>query len=373
MNLFNYIDKYGCYNFDEVAFNEVDNLVFSSLSYVSLDKYVSNNRFNKKTIKIVGDEFLKDYDKKNKCITAIKVGIKVLRYIKDTRRYANLLLYNYSYIGDDKQQFSAITIEINKRLVYVSYEGTDQLISGWKEDFMMAYKFPILSQRRAIDYLNRHFLFNNKNIILGGHSKGGNLAMVAAMYANFWVKDRIVSIYNNDGPGLRKKEIESKYYKSIESKLIHIIPNYSIVGLLLRHTDNYIVVRSAKKSIYSHDLSTWVVRDDRLERVELSSFSKIMDEGMIKWLDKYNDEKREKFVDALFMVFEKANVVSLNDILENKKLILKLVMETKEFDKETKSIIKDFIYVLFKYFKDEKINPLFDFRGKNKNQDRIDS
>jgi phosphoribosylformimino-5-aminoimidazole carboxamide ribonucleotide (ProFAR) isomerase len=366
MNLFGYIDKYGYYSFDEVEFNEVDNLVFSALSYVSLDGYVSNNRFNKKTIKEVGDHFFKNYDKKAKYITAVKGGIKVLRNIKDTRRYGNLFLYNYSYIGDDIQQFSAITIEINKNLVYVSYEGTDQLISGWKEDFMMSYKFPILSQRRAIDYLNKHFLFNNKDIILGGHSKGGNLAMVAGMYANFWVKDRIINIYNNDGPGLRKKEIEGKYYKSIERKLIHIIPNYSMIGLLLRHSDNYISVRSLKKNIYAHDLLTWVVKDKKLERRELSTFSKILDDSIIKWLDKYDDEVREKFVEALFLVFERAGVFSLVDVLENKKLIIKLMMETKGIDKETVKIMKDFIAVFFKYFKDVKIDPLF-VRGNKEN------
>mgnify|MGYP004471295873 CR=1 FL=1 len=304
MNLFSYIDKYGYYTFDEVEFNEVDNLIFSSLAYVDFAGLVSNNRIGKKSLRKVGKLFFDRYnEKKHKNITAIRHGIKVLKYIYETRRYGDLFLYNYSYVGDEKQQFSAVTIEINKRQVYVSYEGTDALISGWKEDFMMAYKFPILSQRRAIDYLNRHFIFNNKDIILGGHSKGGNLALVAGMYANFVVKDRIINIYNNDGPGLRKREIESKYYRSIEKKLIHIIPNYSVVGLLLRHSDNYITIRSFKKSIYAHDMSTWVVRDKAIERAVLSSFSKILDEGMIKFLDKYNDEQRYKFVDALFMVF----------------------------------------------------------------------
>ena len=365
MNLISYIDKYGCYSFEEVEFNEVDNLVFSSLAYVSLGKYVSNNRFNKKRLQDVGRLFFRDYDESQKNIIAVRGGIKILRSVMETRRYGSLLVYNYSYVGDDKQQFSAITIDIRKDLVYVAYEGTDQLISGWKEDFMMAYKFPVLSQRRAIDYLNRHFLFNNKDIILGGHSKGGNLAMVAAMYSNFWVKDRIISNYNNDGPGLRKKEIESKYYKSIASKIVHIIPNYSIIGLLLRHDSNYTVIRSFKKSIYAHDLLTWVVRGNQLERVSLSYFSQIMDEGMIKWLDKYDDETRKKFVDGLFFIFESANVTSIVDVLENKKLILKLIMETKEIDKDTKKMMKDFVYVIFKYFRDVKLDTLFEKINKN--------
>ena len=261
MSIFDYIKKYGCYSFDEMGFNVIDNFIFSALAYSDLGEYVSGNRFDKRTISEVGKAFFKDFDKKRKNITAVRVGIKVLREIMSTRRYGKLYLYNYSYIGDDRQQFCAITIEINKKLVYVSYEGTDALISGWHEDFEMSYKFPVLSHRRAIDYLNRHFLFNNKDIILGGHSKGGNLAMVAGMYANFWVKDRIVKIYVNDGPGLRKKEIKSKCFKSIEHKLVSIIPNYSIVGLLFRHSDNYRVIKSTKKGIYAHDMATWIVHD----------------------------------------------------------------------------------------------------------------
>ena len=132
------------------------------------------------------------------------------------------------------------------------------------------------------------------------------------------------------------------------------------------YPDNYVVVRSSRKSIYAHDLSTWVVRDKSLERVELSSFSKIFDESMIKWLDKYDDKQREDFVNALFMVFDRAGVNNLNDVLENKKLILKLVMETNGIDKKTRNIMKDFIYVLFRDFKDEKIDSLFDFKKKGK-------
>lgn len=358
MNIFSYIDKYGVYSFDELEFNDVDNLIFSSLSYVDLGDYVSANRFNKKTISSVGKAFFEKFDSKSKNIIATKTGIKVLENIMNTRRFSSLMLYNYSYIGDDKQQFSAITIDINSKLSYVSYEGTDHLISGWHEDFMMAYEFPVLSQRRAIDYLNRHFLFNNRDIILGGHSKGGNLAMVAGMYANFWVKDRIIKIYSNDGPGLRKKEISSKYYLSVKEKLVHIIPNYSIVGLVLRHDDNYFVVRSYKKSIYSHSLDTWVVQDNKLEQAPLSSFSKIFDESMINWLDMYSDEERRMFVDALFLIFEQAGIVSLKDILNNKKIIFKLIMKSNQFDKKTKSMIRDFLYVFFSCFKEIKSQEL---------------
>ena len=80
---------------------------------------------------------------------------------------------------------------------------------------------------------------------------------------------------------------------------------------------------------------------------------------MIKWLDKYNDDERKNFVESLFMVFDRASIVNLVDILNNKKLILKLIMETKDIDKKTKRMLREFIFVLFSYFKENKIDSLF--------------
>ena len=210
MNLYSYIDKYGCYTFDEVSFNEVDNAVFSALSYINFDGIVSPNRFSPVTISMAADMYFQKYTGKEKNILSIREAVKMLRYMKNTRRYRDLRLYNYIYEESADEQFSALTIEINNKLVFVSYEGTDHLVSGWKEDFMMSYMFPVSSQRRAIDYINKHFFFRRKNIILGGHSKGGNLAMVAAMDANFLVKDKIIKVYNNDGPGLLEEQFNSK-------------------------------------------------------------------------------------------------------------------------------------------------------------------
>ena len=360
MNIFRYIDKYGNISFLEKEFNDVDNLIFSALIYIDLDKYVSNNNFNKRSIQDVGNDFLKNYNKKKKIVIATKIGIKVLRYIKDTKRYKDLLLYNYSYIGNDKEQFSAITIEINNSLIYVSFEGTDQLISGWKEDFMMSYQFPVLSQKMAIKYINK-FIFNRHKIIIGGHSKGGNLAVVAGMYANMFVKNKIIKVYNNDGPGLRDEQFNSNKYKNIEKKLVSIIPNYSVVGLLLKHSDKYIVVKSMKRGINAHNFTNWVISDDKLLITKLSNYSKIINKTVNKWLDKYSDSERELFVKELFLIFDRANIYSLTDINDNKKLIFNIIKETKGIDIKTKNMIMDFIYLLFSLFKEETTNGIGNF------------
>lgn len=372
MNLFSFIDKYGCYNFEEVEFTEVDNIIFSLLSYLELEGIVSRNRYSAKKLSVVADEYFKSYNKKETKILTVRKAIKVLRDIKNTRRYGDLLLYNYIYDTSGDNQFGALTIEINKKLVYVSFEGTDHLISGWKEDFMMSYMFPILSQRKAIDYINRNFLFRRKKIIVGGHSKGGNLALVAAMYANFIVKDKIIAIYNNDGPGLLREQFNSKEYKSIESKLIHIVPNYSFFGLLMCHRENLEVVRSFKKSLLSHDATTWVVRDNKFERVELSSFSDSLDNKIDEWLDNYSLLEREIWVETMFGIFDKTGVNSLVDLINNKKLILKIIGETKEFDDTTSLMLKEFFKLLFDTFASvtkEEVVSFFEKRVSRKQSD----
>ena len=363
MDIFDYVEKYGNYSLEDIEFNEVDNLVFSSLSYINFLNIVSSNSIGKITIKEASDKYFSLYPEDGNCILGVKYARRLLRIVKDSKRYGDLLLYNYVYEYRDDQQFGALTIELNKDLVYVSFEGTDQLVGGWREDFMLSYKFPVLSQRRAIDYVNKNFLFRRKNIILGGHSKGGNLAMVAGMYANFLVRDKIVAIYNNDGPGLLKEQYESKFYKYIEKKIIHIVPSYSVVGLLLSHGDNINVVRSFRKSIVSHMPYTWVVNDKGFEKCELSSFSSSLDKEIDNWLNNYSVEDRKRLINNLFGIFDKVGIDSLVDLIENKRLLLKLINESKELDEDTSLMIKSFVKILLESFKisaKEEVLSLFD-------------
>ena len=357
MNLNRFIDTYSCYSFDEVPFTEVDNVIFANLSYINLYGYVSKNRFNPRRLENVANEFFKNYSKKEKNIYAVRKAIKIFNSIRNTKRYKDLLLYNYVYESGENEQFSAFTIEINRKLVYVSFEGTDQLVSGWKEDFMYSYCFPTISQRRAIDYVNKHFLFRHKKIMLGGHSKGGNLAVVAGMYANFLVKDKIIKIYNNDGPGFLKEQLNSLQYQSIKDITVNIIPNNSVVGILLQH-GNMQVIRSMKKGVFSHDVLSWVVKDKSFERCEISPYSNNLHDKILEWLEKYDKESREKFVESLFSIFERAGVVSIIDIFENKKLILKLILETKGIDSDVRGMVKEFVLMMFKLSNEVRLDEI---------------
>ncbi len=195
-NIFNYIKNFGHLSFEEEPFNDVDNLVFASLSYVDYNQnfMLSHSRV---TIEETANDYFLNHDKKliSKNITAVRQAIKILGEIKDTKRYKSIFITNYIYVGDKSIQFCAMTFEIKKNLYYVSFEGTDHLISGWKEDFQMAYMFPVPAQKMAIDYLNKTIKKIGAKYIIGGHSKGGNLAITSSMYCHFWIKNKIIKYY----------------------------------------------------------------------------------------------------------------------------------------------------------------------------------
>lgn len=360
MSILNYIKKYGDSSFSDLSFSEVDNLILASLSYLNLTGIVEKRK--KVRLEDVYFKYLEENRGQKEKTLAGRHAFLLLQAIAHKKRYQNILLSHYIYVGDLNQQFSALSLDIDKDTIYISFEGTDDLISGWKEDFELCYKFPVLAQKQAIRYLNLYYTFSLKKIILGGHSKGGNLALVSSMYANPLIQSRIIKIYNNDGPGLREKEFLSKKYQKVEAKIIHIVPNFSLVGLLLYHSDNYMVIQSNRKDLMAHDFLTWQVDDNKFKQTQLSNFSKILAKSCLNWVQKYDDKKKEVVVETLFSIFNKLKIDSYNDILENKRLFFDLIKETGNIDKETKEMVLDLFNLAFLEFKTrekEKINQIF--------------
>ena len=348
MNLFEYAKKYQ-YTFDEKEFNEVDNLVFSILSYVDFNKLILNKNT---TIKDAADIFNKIHIKKEFKyeMMAVKDGIKLFNIVKDNKRYKNIRISNYAYIGDEKEQFSAITFDISDKVSYISFEGTDKLVSGWKEDAMTSYVFPVPSQRSAIKYLNKYFTFSNKKLIIGGHSKGGNLALVSSMYCNFLVQKKIIRIYSNDGQGLRKDEIDSKKYMKIYDRYNHIIPYNSFVGILLRHEsfDESLTVDSNKPLLLSHSAGSWIIDNNHFIRRDISSKSIKIDKIMSNWLDKYDYFTRKEFIDDIFNVLKKNNITEISQFKKNITNVFKLVKYSNDISKKSKNMINELKVIINK-------------------------
>lgn len=348
-NIYNYVDTYGSVLFDKKPFNDLDNVVFSYLSYLDFTNTKINN--GKCNLREIGKEYLSKnvFKKVAKTGIAQKGAYKLLEIIVNKKRYKNIILSDYVYDANRDMQFSAITFNISDKLKCIYFEGTDELVSGWKEDCYMASSFPVPSQIEAIKYVNKHINIFGPRVIVGGHSKGGNLALVASMFLRSYKRFKLVSVYNNDGPGLRNNQFYSKRYNKVKSKLIHIVPDYSMVGVLLNN-DVYNVIKSNKKNILAHDMATWIVNDDEFVSSELSLKSRKLEKNILYWVNTHSDEEIIRTTNNLFNVLEDEHI---DDTLKLLKLrnIIRISHRFLNLDKETKDLIVELITYTFDKYK----------------------
>lgn len=358
MTIYDYIKKYGNYSFEEKEFTEVDCVIFSFLSYTDMEGILT--RHSKLTLKEAAEKLIELKKNKEKNIIAVREAIKLFIAMKDTKRYKDSLIYHYEYIGNFDLQFGVFSIEYQKNKVFVSFEGTDELFSGWIEDFMLSCEFPTISHKKAINYLNKYYTFNNKELIIGGHSKGGNLALVSGMYSNFIVRSKIKLVCNADGPGLLDKQFYSNKYRNISNKYTHIIPQSSYIGLFLNHNHDK-VIASSNKGVLSHAVNFWIVEDDHFVRSRLNPMSEKLDIRLREWLNKYNDKDKYNFVCNLDMLLRRANVSSALELVSKNTKLFRLLKEANDIDDETKNELKELIKIVIDCFKQSKKEELKGF------------
>ena len=350
----NYLKDYGKYTFLDKEFNEVDNVVLSLLSYVNFTDIVPEFGNGSITLKEATKKFHKKYSKKviNSQIISIRAVCKILKDIASTKRFGNLELLNYEYYVSYDVQFGALCIKLPNRNMYISFEGTDGYVSGWEEDFMLSYKFPTKAQELAIEYLNKVVRIFGPRVYVGGHSKGGNLALVASMYCKRYVYHRIRAVFNNDGPGLRTNEYESERYLKLTKKYLHIVPEDSFFGRLLENDDDFIIVKSSKKGMFQHNAISWAVDGNSFKRGNFSKFSERAITSFNAWLNKINDAKREEFSKVLFGVLRDAGVT---DLVEVKKSVFsnisKILKQSKKISKTDKELLSTTLKDLYSEWK----------------------
>ncbi len=345
----NYIRYFKDITFEESPFNDVDNVILSSIVYLDFEGLVNKPI----TLKELGKKYFNNIDYKelkSQTIMARRTADN-FELLFNGDRYKDIIVSNYKKVVDNEKQFCAVKFKTDS-FTYIAYEGTDDSIVGWKEDFQMIYKFPVPAQKMAIDYLNKTVKFSDKNLMVGGHSKGGNLAMTAAMKAKSHIKRKITKVYNNDGPGFRLKEIKSNDYKEMLPKLKTFIPEESIIGILLRHPDNMTVIKSSGKGIFQHNSNNWQCYGPILIQGNLSEGSKDLDAKVKLWLDRHDDTKRKQMVDTIFDTLEKSGITLVKHIKQFKlSKMIKLIKLSKNIDKESKDLVVSATKVLL--FKDD--------------------
>lgn len=267
-NIFDYLKWRGDLDFHQSPINSIDNLIFSRLSYIPFDHIVSEDIDPSILLKEVMTKFVSQTNYHE--IVFQEEDIHLLKELAASKRFGDLKLCAYVNSIDytTESQFSAITIVLDKDIAFIAFRGTDNTIIGWKEDFNMTFTSPIHSQELAVEYVNSIAKNRKGNLYLGGHSKGGNLAVYSGYFVNTKVQKRIHTIYNNDGPGLNEEVIKRIQQKTLKTKIKTFVPQVSIVGMLLERKEAYQVVKSSESGILQHDVYSWNVLGTESELLE---------------------------------------------------------------------------------------------------------
>lgn len=312
-----YLKYYRDIPFTEVSLNQLDFLICAILVYLPLNDFKEAKSL-KDFSKIALELENKDYDG-----MMIPKSYEVLKYLQNAKRYADMKIMNFVNLKNEKTQFGACKFLMDKKTI-IAFKGTDGSTIGWVENFRLLYDYPTYTQRLSLNYLEDNIKFNDKNVYVVGHSKGGNLAMASVMELSRPLFKKVKKVYNFDGPGFLKKKFDSLKYRELLPKLVNIIPTGSVVGSLL-FNKNYTVVESCELAFNEHYPTTWGVFGEFFLEGTLSSVSKHLNESTTIGMDNLENEKVKEAVEMILKNIEKKydeefefNINDVKNLLKNR-------------------------------------------------------
>ncbi|MGE5627806.1 MAG: DUF2974 domain-containing protein [Solirubrobacterales bacterium] len=353
--MFDYLEWRGDLDFTQDKLNEVDNLVFSVLSYLNFEDIVDFQIKEQKICILKAAEYFKGKKLKSPAFYGNPFFTQMPDFLQraaQTRRFGNVEISCYvsELDHENSNQFSAIVFSMDSKHHYIGFRGTDDTIAGWKEDFQMSFMDAVPAQKQAVNYVNTIIPGFEGEFYLGGHSKGGNLAVYAAAHAKKEIKERIISVFNNDGPGFQIEIVQSEEYQSILHKINTFVPKSSMVGLLMEHGEEYQVVSSSGMGIMQHKALNWEVLGPKfVYESELTKNSRSFDTALRSWLSLLSMEEREYFVEALFEIIQGTGALTFSELSAEKlNAIDAMVKSYKNMDSSTQILLKNTIDAFFK-------------------------
>ena len=353
-NILAYLEWRGDLTFSRSPFNEVDSLILSMLCYLPLEGIVPMPE--KRRIRLVkaAEKYFAAHpipDRPQKAVHAEDTFAWLFYRMAMTERYRRLWLSDMvsETHEDGSEQFAAMCIHMDKGRIYAAFRGTADTLIGWKEDFLLSCLPQIPSQKQALQYLTDvAAAYPHASLITGGHSKGGNLAVYAAACAPVSVQKRILSVWSHDGPGFQKTFLSGRGYKQIRDRVRSIVPESSVVGMLLSHDDDYEIVSSSQIGLMQHDGFSWEVSGTHFVQKEgLSGQSILMDQKIRDWLDGIPAKEKRKTIDILFSLLAASGATTLSEVQKGKlKVAISALPQMLELPKETRDVIIEFLVLI---------------------------
>lgn len=320
-DLFDYLQWRGDLTFSQSPVNPVDALIFSALSYISFGGCVEAMPEVPISLADATEEFLRMPCQESRC--RVKSDLNLLMAAAESNRYKNVMLLQYRnlLVPEEETQFAAITFLLDDNSGVITFRGTDYSLVGWKEDFNMSFQETIPSQHLAQEYTAEIAAKYIMPLRLCGHSKGGNLAVFAAVKSDADIRSRILNVYNHDGPGFTEYMLSDPNYKEMVPKIRTIVPQSSVIGMLLEHEEPYTIIRSKQIGLLQHDPYSWdVMGPDFVPMEEITADSRFLDQTIKTWLADMTTEERNEIVDTVFDLLSIGDVKNVFDIIQPKNI-----------------------------------------------------
>ena len=353
-NVINYLKWRGDLSFSDAPFNDVDNLVLALLIYNDFEGIVPGKDESKRISAKDASEW---YFTKHSIQDLGRLDYDwVLYYVAKTKRFGSLYLSDYVDINDadTKMMFTAFTVHLPDGTNYVSFRGTTMDIDDWRLDFNISFE-EIGAQKAAAEYLKHITEKYAGDIYVGGHSKGGNLAVYAAMNAPDIVRNRIKRVYSNDGPGFAPELLDEAKFNVIKERIIHIVPTFCVVGMLFELKVPHSIIASDGEKILQHNGMTWKVEGDHfIKRRHLSEESTVYNRAIDDWIGNATMEQRRAFTRDIFDSMKAAGAVSVYDISKGGFHDFgTILLSAAHSESKTKIVVGKFVGSLWRSF--EKI------------------
>ena len=235
-----------------------------------------------------------------------------------------------------------MTFVLEDKNVYIAFRGTDATLVGWKEDLNLAFSKPLRSQQLAVEYMEKVAAYIGGDFYMGGHSKGGNLAVYAAMNCSDITRNSLREVFNHDGPGFRPEIRESRKYERVAERIHKFVPRSSVVGMILEDHEDYEIIESRSIGAFQHNVFSWKIKEDKFVRVDGRSGTKMLrDAALNEWILSMTEEEAHSFIDTFYNVVCASQVSSIFEFgADWKKCLTGMIDAAKEVDEETKKAIQ---------------------------------
>ena len=333
--IFDYLKANQYDSFYDKEFTVLDALALTELAYLPFEDLVPAEISVQNYISLqhLAEQFEEKFQGKYPPLGMVNAHrLKLLSYLSSFKRYKHIKALGFAndVSLDSQKQFAAITYQIRPKEYLVVFRGTDDSIIGWKEDFHLTYMKKIPAQLAARDYLKEVLDKLDGKVWLAGHSKGGNLATYAACHVETSIQDRVQKVYSFDAPGLHSSIRNSDNFKAIEGKILSIIPENSIVGMMLETPETDLVVKSKTFGLLQHLMVSWEIEGDQFKVVpKVTEDSIQVDQTLKSWTASLSEEELRDFFDLFFGLFIEAGIYRFGDITVDTPVKIQKLIENR--------------------------------------------